>query len=123
MATHSYINESGQEVTLRIEPGAVVVSMLFGVAGDQCRMHSHTFDHWMTCIKGRARIYLNGVESIIGPGERALIEAHRQHGLWALEGGTVVECRHEHADIHPDKTDGSGIPLEWLWRLTDEVSA
>jgi mannose-6-phosphate isomerase-like protein (cupin superfamily) len=112
----------GPLTTISIEPGAVVVRMDFDSPVAYARLHSHTFDHWMTCISGSARIVIGGEQSTVKPGDRYLVEAHKQHGVWPLESGTVLECRHEHADIHPDRA-GDGIPLEWLHRLTDEVPA
>ncbi len=115
-------HDDGPLTTIRIEPGAVVVEMAFDMPGAHTQMHSHTFDHWMTCTSGSARIVIDGVQTIVRAGDRYLVEAHKQHGCWPLESGTVLVCRHEHADIHPDKA-GDGIPLEWLRRLTDEVAA
>lgn len=103
--------------SIRIEPGQVVVSMLFDLPGCHTRLHAHTFDHTMHCDAGRARIEIDGVESIVGPGDSYLVEAHKQHAVQPLALDTVLRCVHEHADIHPDKA-GDGIPMEWLDRLT-----
>lgn len=108
----------GPLTTITVEPGAVVVTMDFDVPGAFTQMHRHAFDHWMTCISGSARIVIDGVQTIVRPGDRYLVEAHKEHGVWPLESGTVLRCVHENADIHPDKAQ-AGIPLEWLERLAD----
>lgn len=99
--------------------GAVVITMLFDLPDCRTRLHSHTFDHTMHCDAGRARIEIDGVVSIVGSGDSYLVEAHKQHSVQPLALDTVLRCVHEHADIHPDKMDGEGIPLEWLDRLTE----
>lgn len=111
-------HDNGPLTTIRIVPGAVVVEMDFDNPGCFTRMHSHTFDHWMECVRGRARIVIDGVQTIVGPGDRYLVEAGKQHGCWSLASDTLLRCVHEHADIHPDKCPSDGIPLEWLRRLT-----
>ena len=119
-------HEDGPLTTISIEPGAVCIRMDFDHPGAFTRLHSHAFDHWMEVVSGSARIVIDGVETIVRQGDRYLVEAHKQHGVWPLESGTVLRCVHEHADIHPDKLTGEGIPLEWLRRLTDhheEVAA
>jgi quercetin dioxygenase-like cupin family protein len=110
-------HEDGPLTTIRIEPGAVVVEMLFDLPGCHTRLHAHTFDHTMHCVSGRARIEIDGDVSIVGPGDSYLVEAHKQHAVWPLALDTVLRCVHEHADIHPNKA-GDGIPAEWLQRLT-----
>lgn len=108
--------------TITIEPGMVVVTMDFDRPGDFTRLHSHAFDHWLHVMAGAARVLIDGVESIVRAGDRYLVEAGKRHGVWPLESGTVIRCEHEHADIHPDKLDGQGIPIEWLDRLTHRES-
>lgn len=115
-------HEDGPLTSIRIEPGAVVVTMEFDRPLSYTRLHSHAFDHWMTCTKGSASIVIDGKYATVTEGDRYMVEAHKQHGVWPETVGTTLECRHEHADIHPDRA-GDGIPLEWLHRLTDEVSA
>lgn len=112
-------HEDGPLTSISIEPGAVVVTMDFDMPGCVTQMHSHTFDHWMECVRGSARIVIDGVQTIVRAGDKYLVEAHKEHGCWPLEFGTRLVCRHEHADIHPDKCPSDGIPLEWLRRLTD----
>lgn len=116
-------HDDGPLTTIRIEPGAVVVTMEFDTPCSFTRLHAHTFDHWMTCIKGRARIVIDDALSTINAGDRYMVEAHKKHGVWPLETGTVLRCVHEHADIHPDKKPADGIPLEWLERLTEHEHA
>ena len=111
----------GPLTTITVEPGRVCIRMDFDRFGDHTRLHSHAFDHWMECISGSARIVIDGEQTIVRKGDRYLVEAHKQHGVWPLESGTVLRCIHEHADIHPDNINGDGIPIEWLRRLTDEV--
>jgi quercetin dioxygenase-like cupin family protein len=113
----------GPLTTIKVQPGAIVVTMEFDLPGSFTRMHAHTFDHWMTCLQGSARIKIDAEERIIKAGDRYLVEAHKRHGCWPLESGTVLQCMHEHADIHPDKLDSNGIPLEWLHRLTEREDA
>lgn len=115
-------HEDGPLTTIRIEPGAVVVEMEFDLPGSFTQMHAHTFDHWMECVRGSARILIDGVQTIVRKGDRYLVEAHKQHGCWPLEADTLLRCVHEHADIHPDGAS-DGIPLEWLTRLTEKVPA
>lgn len=112
-------HEAGPLTTIRIEPGAVVVDMLFDSPMTFTRMHSHTFDHWMECVRGSARIVIDGAQTVVKPGDRYMVEAHKNHGCFPLELDTLLRCVHEHADIHPDKCPSDGIPLEWLRRLTD----
>lgn len=109
----------GPLTTISVHPGCIRVQMDFDVPGAHTKLHSHTFAHWMTCTQGAARIVIDGVQTIVRAGDRYLVAAHQQHGVWPLESGTVLLCDHEHADIHPDKVDGEGIPIEWLHRLTD----
>lgn len=115
-------HDDGPLTTITVEPGAVCVTMDFDTPGAFTRLHSHAFDHWLHCISGAARIEIDGVQTIVKPGDRYLVQAHAQHGVWPLQSGTVLRCVHEHADIHPDRAL-EGIPLEWLTRLTDEVPA
>lgn len=115
-------HEDGPLTTIGILPGAVVVTMRFDLPGCHTRLHSHAFDHTMHCDAGRARIEIDGVASIIGPGDSYMVAAHKQHKVDPLALDTVLRCVHEHADIHPDHA-GDGIPLEWLERLTDKVQA
>ena len=112
-------HDDGPLTTITIEPKAVVVTMNFDHPGAHTRLHSHTFDHWMECVSGAARILIDDVESIVRASERYFVAAHKQHGVWPLESNTVLRCVHEHDDIHPDGAK-EGIPLEWLTRLTDK---
>lgn len=116
-------HDDGPLTTISIEPGAVVVEMNFDMPESFTRLHSHTFDHWMECVRGSALIVIDGVKTVVRAGDRYLVEAHKQHSVFPLESDTLLRCVHEHDDIHPDKIDGEGIPLEWLQRLTDEVPA
>ena len=116
-------HEDGPLTTISIEPGSVCIRMDFDTPGAHTRLHSHAFDHWMECVSGSARIVIDGVQTIVRSGDRYLVEAHKQHGVWPLESGTVLRCVHEHADIHPNKKPADGIPMEWLHRLTDEAVA
>ena len=119
---HYRTHDDGPLTTIRIEPGAVVVEMEFDLPICHTRLHSHAFDHWMECVRGSAQIMIDGQAFVVRTGDQYLVEAHKQHGVWPLEPDTLLRCRHEHADIHPDKA-GEGIPLEWLERLTDKVNA
>lgn len=110
---------NGPLVKIGIEPGAVIVRMTADVMPCWVKMHRHIFDHDMICKDGSATLSLNGCVRKITAGEKVAVEAHAAHDLVFHKLGTVVECRHEHADIHPDKTDGDGIPMEWLDRLTE----
>jgi quercetin dioxygenase-like cupin family protein len=112
----------GPLTRIHVAPGAVVVTMTFDQPGCHTRLHAHAFDHTMHCDAGRARVEIDGVGSIVGPGDSYLVEAHKQHGVWPLALDTVLRCVHEHADIHPDQA-GDGIPIEWLERLTDKEPA
>jgi quercetin dioxygenase-like cupin family protein len=98
-----------------------VVTMEFDKVGAFTRMHSHTFDHWMECIRGSARIEIDDTETVLRPGDRYLVEAHKQHGCWALELRTLLRCVHESEDVHPDKAT-EGVPPEWCKRLTEKSS-
>ena len=109
--------------SISIEPGAVVVTMEFDELAQHTRLHSHAFDHEMLCVEGRALIELDGVVIELSEGASYTVEAHKQHSVVPLVCPTRIQCRHEHADIHPDKIDGSGIPMEWLDRLTDRIPA
>ena len=108
--------------SIHVEKGAVIVTMRFDVPGCYTRLHSHTFDHWMECVKGSARIEIDGVVSIVKAGDRYLVEAHKQHSVHPLALDTVLRCVHEHDDIDPENL-GGGIPIEWISRLTDKVAA
>jgi quercetin dioxygenase-like cupin family protein len=115
-------HDGGPLTTIRVEKGRIVVTMDFDLPGSFTRLHSHPFDHWMECVSGLARIAIDDAETIVRPGDRYLVEAHKRHGVWPLMSGTVLRCVHEHADIDPAHPDAAhGIPLEWLDRLTDHV--
>lgn len=113
-------HEDGPLTSIWLEVGKICVEMKFDHPGAYTRMHSHSFDHWMECISGSARIFIDDKESIIKAGDRYLVEAHKHHGLWPLESNTIVRCVHEHDDIDPSKVDKDSIPIEWLHRLTDK---
>lgn len=113
-------HEGGPLTSIAIEPGAVIVTMHFDEPACHTRLHSHAFDHWMECVAGSARIEIEGVVTIVRPGDRYLVAAHQRHGVWPLELDTILRCVHEHADIQPGLHDG--IPIEWLDRLTDRVT-
>lgn len=115
-------HDDGPLTTIKIEPGCVIVEMQFDFPGAYTKMHSHTFDHWMECVKGSARILIDGSETIIRVGDRYLVEAHKNHGCWPLESNTILRCIHENSEVHPDKCN-DGIPLEWLDKLTDREVA
>ena len=118
---HYRTHENGPLTTISIEPGAVIVTMAYDLPGCHTKLHSHTFDHLMECVKGAARIFIEDSETIVREGDKYVVEAHKQHAVYALTADTVLRCVHEHADIHPDQTDG--IPMEWLDRLTDKAPA
>lgn len=111
-------HEGGPLTEITIEPGAVIVTMTFDRPGDFTEGHRHAFDHDMEVKSGRFLMLLDGVPSVVEAGRRVTVPAGALHGGRALALDTVVRCVHRHADIHPDKTDGEGIPLEWLTRLT-----
>lgn len=112
-------HDDGPLTTITVEPGAVVVEMNFDMPESFVRLHAHTFDHWMECVKGQALVEVEGAGRVVKTGDRYLVEAHKRHGVRPLELGTVLRCRHKHADIHPDGAR-DGIPPEWLARLTKE---
>jgi len=114
-------HEDGPITSIHVEKGRVIIAMDFDVPGCHTRLHSHTFDHWMECTAGSARITIDGVVSVVKDGDRYLVAAHKQHDIYPLELDTVLRCIHEHDDIEVGKHDG--IPLEWLHRLTDEAIA
>lgn len=105
--------------TITVEPGAVIVTLLFDRLAASVRLHRHSFDHEMQCVKGMARIVIDDEEAILRPGDKYTVAAHKQHGVHPLALDTELRCVHYHPDIHPDRA-GEGIPLEWLRRLTDE---
>jgi hypothetical protein len=106
--------------TLSIEPGAVVVTMLFDQPNSHTRLHSHTFDHWMEVVSGTVLIELDGVRSIRRAGERYLVEAHKRHSVVPLSLDALVRCVHENPQVHPDNVDPHlGVPYEWVGRLTE----
>lgn len=111
-------HDDGPLTTITIEPGAIVVTMTFDLPGAYTKLHSHTFDHWMECVKGSALMIIDEIRTVIRVSDSYLIAAHKNHEVFPLESGTVLKCVHKHADIHPDKAK-EGIPLEWLDRLTD----
>lgn len=112
-------HEEGPLTTISIISGAIIVTMDYDVPGCFTKFHSHTFDHWLYCDQGSARIVIDEIEMIISAGDSYFVRAHKRHSVWPLEAYTSLRCVHEHADIHPDKINGEGIPLEWLDRLTD----
>ena len=116
-------HEEGPLTSIGIVPGAIIVTMEYDLPGCHTKLHSHTFDHVMECVSGAARIVIDGETTIVTAGDKYLVEAHKQHGIWSLLSHTVLRCVHEHADIHPDKKPRDGIPREWLTRLTDQVEA
>ena len=103
--------------TISVKPGAVVIEMLFDKPGCHTRLHSHTFDHWMECVKGSALIEIDEVASVVKAGDRYLVKAHKRHSVQPLALDTELRCVHEHSDIQPGSNDA--IPREWLHRLTD----
>lgn len=105
--------------TISVEHGAVIVCLTFERANQTTALHSHSFDHRMECVQGSALIEIDGVSQIVRKGERYLVEAHKQHGVRALEPDTILRCVHEHEDIRPNSEDH--IPAEWLERLTDKA--
>lgn len=116
-----YRHEDGPLTEITVQPGAIVVTLSFDIAGAHTKLHSHAFDHWMECVSGAARIVIDGKQSVLKPGEDYLVEAHQQHSVWPLTSNTVLRCIHRHDDIQPGLHDG--IPLEWLRRLTDQEPA
>lgn len=110
-------HDDGPLTSIRIEPGAVVVEMLFDMPESFTRLHAHTFDHWMECVIGSALIEIEGEGRMVQAGDRYEVKAHKRHGVRPMQVGTVLRCRHEHPDIHPDGAR-DGIPAEWLNRLT-----
>lgn len=110
-------HDDGPLTSIRIEPGAVVIEMEFDMPESYIKLHSHTFDHWMECVKGLAIVEIEGAGRVVQAGDKYLVAAHQRHGVRPLQVGTVLRCWHEHPDIHPDGAKG-GIPAEWLERLT-----
>lgn len=112
-------HDDGPLTTIHVEPGAIVVEMEFDMPESFVRLHSHTFDHWMECVKGSALIDIEGAGSVVKAGDRYMVEAHKRHGVRPLTVGTVLRCVHDCPGVHPDGAR-DGIPQEWLNRLTDQ---
>lgn len=112
-------HDDGPLTTIRIEPGAVVIEMEFDMPESFVRLHSHTFDHWMECVKGSALISIEAEGMHVKEGDRYFVAANKKHGVRPLQVGTILRCVHESADVSPDGCK-NGIPEEWLTRLTNE---
>lgn len=84
------------------------------------RLHSHTFDHWMECVKGSAVITIDDVSRIVSAGDRYMVEAHKRHGVQCFVPGTILKCTHESDDIK--EVSAEGVPAEWIFRLTDSTA-
>ena len=115
-------HDDGPLTTITLEPGRVCIKMEFDMPESFVRLHSHTFDHWMECVKGSALVEIEGAGRVVNAGDRYMVEAHKRHGVRPLQVGTVLLCVHEHDDIDPSRA-GDGIPEEWLHRLTDKEPA
>jgi quercetin dioxygenase-like cupin family protein len=115
-------HDDGALTTIRVVPGAVIVSLKFDVPGAYTKLHSHAFPHTMRCIKGPVLISIGGTDIVLNTGENYVVDAHKEHSVRPLTSEAEVECVHEHADIDPQKMDAGAIPIEWLDRLTDKVS-
>lgn len=112
-------HDDGPLITITVGDGVIVISMLFDMPESFVRLHEHTFDHDMICRAGSALIEIDGQISVVQVGQTYKVAAGQRHGVRPLQVGTILECRHEHADIHPDGAK-DGIPEEWLLRLTKQ---
>ena len=92
-------HEDGPLTTITIEPGYVVVTMLFDLPGAYTKLHSHTFDHWMECVKGSAMIGIDDVRKVLREGDRYLVAAHKNHEVFPLESHTELRCVHENSNF------------------------
>lgn len=82
-------HEDGPLVTISV---LILVDMHFDLPMSFTPMHSHTFDHWMECMHGSARVVIDGVQTILKKGDRYLVEKEKRHGVWPLEVGTKLRC-------------------------------
>lgn len=104
-------------------PGWICVRMTYDRPGSFTRLHRHRFDHWMTCIRGRAMVDIDDASTVVTVGDRYLVEAGKAHGVVPLSSDTVLLCEHEiraeNGALMPDAFSPDGIPVEWLQRLTE----
>lgn len=111
------LEENGPLSFMEIVPGAVCITMIFDGPNQSVKLHSHSFDHMMKCISGRAAITIDDQTRVVTAGDSYMVEAHKRHGVRSLQPGTTLKCVHENADITGE--EGEGIPAEWIYRLTD----
>lgn len=106
--------------TIEVEKGCVRIIMDFDLPGCFVPGHRHVFDHKMKVEVGPVLMEVEGQQQVLRTGDEVDIEAGIRHGLRGLAPNARVACEHRNDDIDPAKLDGTGIPAEWLWRLTLE---
>lgn len=71
-------------------------SILLPEAGMRIPQHVHDYDHATLCGSGKARMYVDGVETgILEAGQATEIKAHHRHEFESLERNTRLTCVHD----------------------------
>jgi quercetin dioxygenase-like cupin family protein len=71
-------------------------SILIELPGERIAQHVHDYDHATLCGSGKARMYVDGVETgILEAGQAVMVKANHQHEFESLEKNTRLTCVHD----------------------------
>ena len=71
-------------------------SILIENQGERIAQHVHDYDHATLCGSGKARVYIDGVETgILEAGQALMVKANHRHEFESLENNTRLTCVHD----------------------------
>jgi len=93
MTRYGEWQQAGEGIRRRIfPPGQGMMSMaLEFAAGSSGAAHAHPHEQITHVFSGRLEITVDGMASVIGPGEQLYVPGHAVHAVKALEDSSVLE--------------------------------
>lgn len=78
------------ELTPSQSGGRVWIERIVSSATPEPVLYDQSQDEWVLLLQGRARLWVDGVERVLGPGDYLFIPAHRPHRV--LETSAEPRC-------------------------------
>ena len=85
--------------------GRVRIERICSSARVQPVLYDQSQDEWVLLLQGRARLWVAGTETVLGPGDYLFIPAHTPHRV--LETSDTPPCLWLAVHVHGD--DGGGV--------------
>jgi quercetin dioxygenase-like cupin family protein len=89
------IVQAGEDVTRQVladHADLMVVAFTFEKAGAEGALHNHPHVQSTFVESGRFKFHVDGVDTIVGPGDSFVIPSDAVHGCVCLEAGRLVDC-------------------------------